>query len=170
MVGTSDEQLMSLHDALKLEFQKVQKSYEEALKKLEGMALVQKDSNGGSNKTGTISTASGGKAPIAQSHQRQLSLKSIEIQERLIKNKTLLNVVEPTLENTSLEVLLGILQQRIELDKECLFQYTQVKKESHIPGDNTKSSIAPILMRYQRGCQQVGLLYLLCIKKLLRAL
>ena len=165
MVGTSDEQLMSLHDALKLEFQKVQKSYEEALKKLEGMALVQKDSNGGSNKTGTISTASGGKAPIAQSHQRQLSLKSIEIQERLIKNKTLLNVVEPTLENTSLEVLLGILQQRIELDKECLFQYTQVKKESHIPGDNTKSSIAPILMRYQRGCQQVGLLYLLCIKK-----
>ena len=158
MVGTSDEQLMSLHDALKLEFQKVQKSYEEALKKLEGMALVQKESNG-SNKTGTISTASGGKAPIAQSHQRQLSLKSIEIQERLIKNKTLLNVVEPTLENTSLEVLLGILQQRIELDKECLFQYTQVKKESHIPGDNTKSSIAPILMRYQRGCQQVGFLY-----------
>ena len=30
-----------------------------------------------------------------------------EIQERLIKNKTLLNVVEPTLENTPLEVLLG---------------------------------------------------------------
>ena len=154
MVGTSDEQLMSLHDALKLEFQKVQKSYHEALQKLEGMSLVNKDSNG--NKSGTISAASGGKAPIAQSHQRQLSLKSIEIQERLIKNKTLLNVVEPTLENTSLEVLLGILQQRIELDKECLFQFTQVKKESHIPGDKTKSSVAPILMRYQRGCQQVS--------------
>ena len=155
MVGTSDEQLMSLHDALKLEFQKVQKSYEEALKKLEGMALTLKEKD--KDKVGTISAASGAKAPIAQSHQRQLSLKSIEIQERLIKNKTLLNVVEPTLENTSLEVLLGILQQRIELDKECLFQFTQVKKESHIPGDNTKSSVAPILMRYQRGCQQVGL-------------
>ena len=154
MVGTSDEQLMSLHDALKLEFQKVQKSYEEALKKLEGMALTAKEKD--KDKVGTISAASGAKAPIAQSHQRQLSLKSIEIQERLIKNKTLLNVVEPTLENTSLEVLLGILQQRIELDKECLFQFTQVKKESHIPGDNTKSSVAPILMRYQRGCQQVG--------------
>ena len=155
MVGTSDEQLMSLHDALKLEFQKVQKSYEEALKKLEGMALTAKEKD--KDKVGTISAASGAKAPIAQSHQRQLSLKSIEIQERLIKNKTLLNVVEPTLENTSLEVLLGILQQRIELDKECLFQFTQVKKESHIPGDNTKSSVAPILMRYQRGCQQVGI-------------
>ena len=31
-------------------------------------------------------------------------MKADEIQERLIKNKTLLNVVEPTLENTSLEV------------------------------------------------------------------
>ena len=51
-----------------------------------------------------------GKAPIAQSHQRQLSLKADEIQERLIKNKTLLNVVEPTLENTSLEV-----------DSRCIF-------------------------------------------------
>merc|ERR1719414_545202 len=117
------------------------------------MSLVNNHDKAG--KTGTISAASGVKAPIAQSHQRQLSLKSNEIQERLIKNKTLLNVVEPTLENTSLEVLLGILQQRIELDKECLFQFTQVKKESHIPGDNTKSSVAPILMRYQRGCQQV---------------
>ena len=87
----------------------------------------------------------------------------MEIQERLIKNKTLLNVVEPTLENTSLEVLLGILQQRIELDKECLFQFTQVKKESHIPGDKTKSSVAPILMRYQRGCQQVSQCFVLLI-------
>merc|ERR1719278_553613 len=117
------------------------------------MALTAKEKD--KDKVGTISAASGAKAPIAQSHQRQLSLRSIEIQERLIKNKTLLNVVEPTLENTSLEVLLGILQQRIELDKECLFQFTQVKKESHIPGDNTKSRVAPILMRYQRGCQQV---------------
>ena len=103
----------------------------------------------------------GTKAPIAQSHQRQLSLKAQEIQERLIKNKTLLNVIEPTLENTSLEVLLGILQQRIELDKECLFQFTQVKKESHLA--KTEQSVAPILMRYQRGCQQVSPLYFLFI-------
>ena len=63
-------------------------------------------------------------------------------------------MIEPTLENTSLEVLLGILQQRIELDKECLFQFTQVKKESHLA--KTEQSVAPILMRYQRGCQQVS--------------
>ena len=144
LVGTSDGQLLNLHSALKIEFEKVQKRYAEALQKLESLALVT-STNGGAN---------GGKAPIAQSHQRQLSLKASEIQERLIKNKTLLNVVEPTLENTSLEVLLGILQQRIELDKECLFQFTQVKKESHLAKET--QSVAPILMRYQRGCQQVG--------------
>mgnify|MGYP007045317448 FL=1 len=110
--------------------------------------------NNGANKQ--IQTI-GHKAPIAQSHQRQLSLKASEIQERLIKNKTLLNVIEPTLENTSLEVLLGILQQRIELDKECLFQFTQVKKESHL--NKNEQSVAPILMRYQRGCQQVSHIY-----------
>ena len=40
MVGTSDEKLMNLHDALKLEFVKVQKSYVEALEQLEALALV----------------------------------------------------------------------------------------------------------------------------------
>ena len=102
MVGTSDEKLMNLHDALKLEFEKVQRSYIEALEQLENLALV----NSKQNSKGQMN-AFGSKAPIAQSHQRQLSLKADEIQERLIKNKTLLNVVEPTLENTPLEVLLG---------------------------------------------------------------
>ena len=94
-MGTSDESLLSLHDALKAQFEAVQKTYSEALTKLESLKGQHK------------SHAHQNKAPIAQSHQRQLSLKASEIQERLIKNKTLLNVVEPTLENHSLEVLLG---------------------------------------------------------------
>ena len=126
----------------------------------------------GGGKHGGPTTVAGKVAPIAQSHQRQLSLKASEIQERLIKNKSLLNVVEPTLENTPLEVLLGILQQRIELDKECLFQFTQIKKDMKLDGGGEKGagaggkakssqggsghSVAPVLMRYQRGCQQVG--------------
>ncbi len=168
LVGTSDEQLMNLHAALKLEFEKAQKTYTEGIQQLEALSLLRDNRSGKSN------------APVAQSHQRQLSLKSTEIQERLIKNKTLLNVVEPTLENTSLEVLLGILQQRIELDKECLFQYTQIRKDltkksplqpqPQTPQSAAKQqqqqqqqhtkdegeSVAPIFMRYQKGCQQVG--------------
>ena len=60
--------------------------------------------------------------PVAQSHQRQLSLRADEIQERLIRNKRLADALEPATENSSLEVLLGILHRRVELDKEALFQ------------------------------------------------
>ena len=54
----------------------------------------------------------------------------------------------------NLLVLSGILQQRIELDKECMFQYTQLRKEVRLMDGQT--SVAPVLMRFQRGCQQVG--------------
>jgi len=69
-------QLLNLHSALKIEFEKVQKRYGEALQKLESLSLV----------TSTNAGANGSKAPIAQSHQRQLSLKASEIQVSRIKN------------------------------------------------------------------------------------
>ena len=53
------------------------------------------------------------------------------------------------------ENISGILQQRIELDKECMFQYTQLRKEVRLMDGQT--SVAPVLMRFQRGCQQVRL-------------
>jgi hypothetical protein len=80
-----------------------------------------------------------------------------EIQERLIKNKSVLNAVEPTLDNNCLDVLLGILQRRVEVDKEALFQFTQLRKETgdvHI-NNSEAHVVAPILMRYSRGCKQV---------------
>ncbi|KAK8740905.1 hypothetical protein OTU49_002767, partial [Cherax quadricarinatus] len=145
LVGTSDESLQSLHDALKLEFEKVVKSYTQALEKLEELSL--------SNKASLQRSISHGPAPIQASHQRQLSITQEEVQQRLIKNKTLLNVVEPTLGNHSLDVLLGILQRRIEYDKETLFQFTQLRKEAKEVDGN--AVIAPILMRYTHGCEQV---------------
>ncbi|KAL7638553.1 UNVERIFIED_CONTAM: hypothetical protein RMT77_011125 [Armadillidium vulgare] len=146
LVGTSDESLQSLHDALKLEFEKVVKSYTQALEKLQELSL--------SNKQSLQRSISHGPAPVQASHQRQLSVTQEEVQERLIKNKTLLNVVEPTLNNHSLDILLGIMQRRIEYDKESLFQFTQLKKEAKEIDSN--AVIAPILMRYSHGCEQVS--------------
>ena len=84
MVGTSDEQMMNLHAALKLEFEKAQKTYTNGVSKLEALSLVQPggskgDKHGGGGKHGAT-TVAGKVAPIAQSHQRQLSLKASEIQ------------------------------------------------------------------------------------------
>ena len=158
MVGTSDQSLMNLHEALRFEFERVQKTYTEALSKLDS-AMIPIPKTQGLKVAGSGSGKSG--PPIAQSHQRQLSLRVEEIQERLIKNKTVLNVLEPTLENPGLEVLLGILQRRIELDKECLFQFTQLKKDKRMlaglagTANPRNPSVAPVLMRFQKGCQQV---------------
>ena len=224
LVGTNDEDdysLLHLHDALRLQFERVHKSYTDALSKLETLCLTSNTSNQGGDlissnlpkiingagklllkknpnattveagksnaaSTGGISSTAG--PPIAQSHQRQLSLRAHEIQERLIKNKSLLNAVEPVLENQCLEVLLGILQRRIELDKEALFQFTQLRKETKLldgiqsghsssfssqsssannvdvknktsktkQSNSNHQSVAPLLMKFQRGCQQVS--------------
>ncbi|EEB10211.1 hypothetical protein Phum_PHUM025060 [Pediculus humanus corporis] len=145
LVGTTDETLTNLHDALKVEFQRVVETYKGALQKLEELSL----SSGKKDMNSTIR----GPAPVQASHQRQLSLKQPEIQERLIKNKTLLNVVEPTLGNHSLDILLGILQRRIEYDKEVLFQFTQLKKEANIIEPN--AAIAPVLIKFSSGCEKV---------------
>ncbi|XP_065350629.1 uncharacterized protein LOC135946347 [Cloeon dipterum] len=141
LVSTTDQSLKNLHDALKTEFQRVLETYKEALLKLEELSLA-------SNNKKPPTT------PIEASHQRQLSLRQLEIQERLIKNKTLLNVVEPILGNHYLNVLLGILQRRIECDKDALFQFTQLKKESAKTFDES-AIVAPILMRFSYGCDQV---------------
>lgn len=142
MVGTSDETLTNLHDALKAEFQKLVDTYKAAVLKLEELSLS----------SGKRDGVSKGPAPVQASHQRQLSLQQTDIQERLIKNKTLLNVVEPVLENKSMAILLTILKRRVEYDKDALFQFTQLRKELKVESEHV---VAPLLMRYSHACEQV---------------
>lgn len=142
LVGTSDETLTNLHDALKVEFQRLVDTYKTALHKLEELSL-----------SGRRDGVTKGPAPVQASHQRQLSLRQSDIQERLIKNKTLLNVVEPALSNRSLAILLTILQRRVECDKDALFQFTQLKKELSVDSEQV---VAPLLMRYSAACDQVS--------------
>jgi hypothetical protein len=69
IAGTSDETLTNLHDALKVEFQKLVDTYKNALLKLEELSL-----------SGKINGVIKGPAPVNISHQRQLSLKQNDIQ------------------------------------------------------------------------------------------
>uniref|UniRef100_T1JFY1 Mitochondria-eating protein n=1 Tax=Strigamia maritima TaxID=126957 RepID=T1JFY1_STRMM len=143
LIGTSDQSLMNLHDAIKLELEKVSLLFKTALMKLDES----------SNKSPVSRSVSHGPPPSQLSHQRQLSLRQVEIQERLIKNKTILNAVEPALCKHTLDVFLAILRRRIELDKDVLLQFTRVKREA---GDVPVNAIvAPILMRFAHGCESV---------------
>ncbi|XP_054709293.1 uncharacterized protein LOC129218999 [Uloborus diversus] len=145
MVGTSENTLMNLHEALKLEFERVIHRYKSAVQKLDELSLAPKQP--------ITRSISHGPAPIKASHQRQLSLRQEEIQERLIKNKTLLNVIEPTLNNQSMNTLLSILQKRIETDKDAMFQFTQLRKE--VKDMSPNAIVASVLMRFSQGCQNV---------------
>ncbi len=172
LVATSSSSaLVNLHDALRTEFACTQKGYAEAVSKLDSAngSGGHKSSTSSNSSTSSV-TSKSSSPPVAQSHQRQLSLRVEEIQERLIRNKTLLDVVEPTLERhrQPLEVLLGILRRRVDLDKEALFQFTQLRKDERLikhsnaaagggGGSSKNPSVAPILMRFQRGCQQASL-------------
>ena len=57
------------------------------------------------------------------------NLTQIEIQERLILNKSLLNIVEPVLTNSYLQGLVESLKTRIEGDKDIIFHYTELRHE-----------------------------------------
>lgn len=71
-----------------------------------------------------------GTLPVGASHQRQLSLRPDQIQNRLLRNKQLLNSLEQfTGGQQSLQLLMQMLDARIQYDKETLFQFAQLRKE-----------------------------------------
>ena len=166
MVGTTDQRLMNLHDALKLEFQKVQQTYRDSLEQLDALALVVGKVGQGILGVGTDfkPLCAGGEGPgvgarqgpdrpeppeAAQPQGRRGAGEADQEQDPAQRGGADAGEHQPgggtreggrdsflyplsldwTLHPYYLQVLLGILQQRIELDKECMFQYTQLRKE-----------------------------------------
>ena len=94
----------------------------------------------------------------AASHQRQLSLKYSEVQQRLIDNQSLLNIlVKPS--DRNLEELIIELRRRVERDKEALRQWNAVKKFSGASASAgtagiaaKNSALASSLLQYSRAC------------------
>ena len=165
------------------EFERVIQQYKGAIAKIDELSLTRNVKDGGP----ITRSLSQGPAPTFSSHQRLLSLKQEEIQDRLNKNRSLLCALEPCFRtNHSLQILLAILQKRIDYDKETLFQFGQLRKEyvsSCGSANDTSSScspairqklatqlsspferdtvVAPVLMRFSHGCAQVGGLFVL---------
>ncbi|XP_076240641.1 uncharacterized protein LOC143183101 [Calliopsis andreniformis] len=88
----------------------------------------------------------------AASHQRQLSLKYSEIQQRLIDNQSLLNTLEKAGDPNSLESLLSELKRRVEQDKEALRQWTALRN-STTAGNTKNPPLATKLLQFSRGCE-----------------
>ncbi|XP_013389364.1 uncharacterized protein LOC106158066 [Lingula anatina] len=137
LVDTSDNKLMHLHDALKIEFEKMSHQYRSAVMKLEELSLVHHT---------TLSRSLTKAAPTDASHQRLMQLNQTHIQDRLIKNKSLFNVIEPAVTNQTLLKLLQTLEERIENDKDVLFYFSELRKDMKTIPQN--AVIATIFQRY----------------------
>lgn len=97
----------------------------------------------------------------AASHQRQLSLKYSEVQQRLIDNQSLLNILGKP-DDRNLEDLIVELRRRVERDKEALRQWNAVRKSSGLSsgsgsGSGTVASaknpaLAASLLQFSRAC------------------
>ena len=64
----------------------------------------------------------------ATDHNCALQVTRGEVQERVIKNKTLLTSAEPAAQNLTLQRLLRTLRARVEADKLLLFHDTELRK------------------------------------------
>ncbi|XP_033219749.1 uncharacterized protein LOC117174613 isoform X2 [Belonocnema kinseyi] len=135
--NSTSQNLVPLPVALKEELEARAEAYKLALHKLESSGK-----HTGTHKDSGVQAAS---------HQRQLSLKYSEVQQRLIDNQSLLNTLEKSTEE-SLKNLLLELKRRIEQDKEALRQWTALRKSNVDSEANKNPTLAARLLQFSRGC------------------
>ncbi|XP_023313562.1 uncharacterized protein LOC106648744 [Trichogramma pretiosum] len=145
--------LVPLLVALKEELEQRADAYKLALHKIESLGK-----HAGLHK--------GDQGVQAASHQRQLSLKYSEVQQRLIDNQGLLNALERPRVTGQLDALLAELKRRVEQDKEALRQWSSLRKmESQgllcggLIGEvgskqqqQQQTSLAARLLQFSKGC------------------
>ncbi|XP_025271059.1 uncharacterized protein LOC105247878 isoform X2 [Camponotus floridanus] len=130
--------LVPLPVALKEELETRMETYKLALHKVENFGK-----HAGTHKDQGVQAAS---------HQRQLSLKYSEIQQRLIDNQSLLNTLEKAGGPCSLENLLAELKRRVEQDKEALRQWTALRNSTFVSTNAKNPALAARLLQFSRGC------------------
>lgn len=136
LTADSSGNLISLHVAMKTELQRHIDTYKMALHKLEELSAV------------TVT-----QDPAQSSHQRLLAISHSDIQQRLIDNKTLLTVLEkPALKQ--LPQLIENLQQRVQNDKDVLFNVGEIKRIDPTLNIEERPA-AGLLMNFSRGCDAV---------------
>lgn len=163
LVGTNDDSLLELSDALKIELNQGIVNLKSGLSKTEDLIV------NNSKKQPIIKSVTRGPAPVQTSHQRQLSIKQDELNERLARNTALFTAIEPCCQTgRALQNLLDIVDQRINYDKEVLLQYNELKRLFNVSSSSSlnrvkdvwktfdsNTMIAPILMRFSAGCAKV---------------
>jgi hypothetical protein len=77
-----------------------------------------------------------------------------ELEERLIRNKSVLTAVDAALANSQLDYLVNILEERVDADKNLLFQLTELRKEFGDDNIPSHAVVAATLQRHISGHEQ----------------
>ncbi|KAH9520306.1 hypothetical protein Btru_060455 [Bulinus truncatus] len=138
----SGETFMTLHDALKREMEKSINHLKSALHQLDQLWM--------SNKHPVIKLTSDESLSTEVCHQRMMQVNRDFVVERLYKNKSLLNSLEPVITDRYIDDLIETLQNRIENDKILLFHESELRKMS---GDNQIPDlhVSQLLAEYYKG-------------------
>ncbi|XP_071827062.1 uncharacterized protein [Apostichopus japonicus] len=138
------ESVLNMHDALKQELDRTIVSYKTAIQKLDQLSLAH-------NKPITL-TVLVNKRSSFNNHQMLMRFTQDAIQERLFKNKTILNTIESSL-NPHLPYLISNLKQRVEYDKHALLAFGRLRRE--IPTISPDAKVAPIVSQYLKSLKSV---------------
>ncbi|XP_059148631.1 uncharacterized protein LOC131935905 [Physella acuta] len=142
LIESSGGKLMSLFDALKVELEKVIIQYRCVLQKIEGFNLASRHATSGA--------VAGVQAPSDSSHFRMMQINREDVLNRVIRNKSLFDVVDSTQGDQHLSRFIHLLKQRIEYDKILLLHDAEIRKMSEgiLTGE---SYLSLTLSQFSRG-------------------
>ncbi|XP_012945658.2 uncharacterized protein LOC101853203 [Aplysia californica] len=141
LVDSSGGKLMTLHDALRVELEKGVIQYKCALQALDQV----------SGKHPVTASLSSGPAPSEGSHQRMMQVSRADVQDRIIKNKTLYNLAEPAVCGRYLRDMVALLGRRIDFDKVLLFHDTELRKMSDGAINSGSTHMSTTLRKFSHG-------------------
>ncbi|CAH1259212.1 Hypp2196 [Branchiostoma lanceolatum] len=139
---TYEDSLMHLSDCLLTECNRSLTVLKSTMTALDEMKLPEKSHHDRKHASSTCG------------HQRLLSLNVRDIQDRLIRNKSLMNAVDRTAASKSqLAHFVHLLSERIEADKEALRTTTELRKQLHVLKLDDK--VGRLLATLSRGLDMI---------------
>ena len=102
-----------------------------------------KTNKSSSSSSSSLSVESGEEAP-----QDDMAVSQRHIQDRLIRNQTLMSMVKPVNRRGNLPALIDMLDERLRNDKDVLAMMSQIKAEVEYMGVSMDEPVGPVILRH----------------------
>lgn len=149
----SDASALTLREAIREEVDNTVKDLKAASEKLDAVSGISgagdKATKPGSNRT--LGKRKGSKPSIDPgelTHQDNMAVSQRHIQDRLIRNQTLMSIVKPASRRGNLPALIDMLDERLRNDKDVLTSVTQIKSEVDAGIVSMEEPVVPVILQH----------------------